>query len=208
MLRHYDEFRFTGDSFEARVGPPDPISAAVGRIALNFAVLQADLGAILNHLVEGDEGWGRLLMHPLSFDATLEFLEDRVRLLAPTRVFNTGDIDPLELFAELRSQCVHAAQLRAQVPDPTRAEAMLTHVHRWKPRRSRGRDPQATSARKGDRQARQPGPGMSRADMIVDPGELLDVADFICMVTEDVRAFFMLDWSTRPSGESEREGLG
>jgi hypothetical protein len=193
---------------EERVGPPDPISAAIGRIALNFGVLEADLGTILNHLLEGDEGWGGLLMHPLSFDATLEFLEDRVRLLAPTRIFNTGDIDPLELFAELRTLCVHAAQLQAQVLDPTRADAMLTHVHRWKPRRSRRREPQATSAWDGDHDARQAGPGMSRTDMIVDPGELLDVADFICTVSEHVREFFMLDWSTRPSGGSEQEGLG
>ena len=192
MMRHYDEFTYAGYSFEERVGPPDPISAAVGRIALNFAVLEADLGGILNRLLEGDEGWGGRLMPPLSFEATLECLEDRVRLLAPTRVFNTGDVDPFELFAELRSQCVHAAQLRAQVLDPARAEAMLTHVHRWGLGRSRGRDQQAPSARDGDREARQPGPGRSGADMIVDPGELLDVADFICMVSEDVREFFRL----------------
>jgi hypothetical protein len=44
--------------------------------------------------------------------------------------------------------------------------------------------------------------------MMVDPGELLDVADFICRVSEHVREFFMLDWSTPPSRESGLEGLG
>jgi hypothetical protein len=207
-MQYYPPFQRSGYSFEERVGPPDPMRAVIGCIALNFAALEADLATTLNHLLEGDEGWEDVLAGALSFDAKLALLEDQVLLVAPTGAFNTGEIEPLALFAELRTLCVHAAQLQAQVLDPARADAMLTHVHQWKPRRSRGRDQQATSAWDGDRDARQPCPGMTRADMMVDPGELLDVADFICTVSERVREFFMLDGSTPPPGDRELEGLG
>jgi hypothetical protein len=73
-------------------------------MALQFAKLDAALSDILHGLLEGHEGWGGLLTAALSFDAKLALLEERVRLLAPTRAFNTGDLDPLKLFAELRSQ--------------------------------------------------------------------------------------------------------
>jgi hypothetical protein len=124
--------------------------------------------------VSDDEGWGRLLTAALSFDAKLQLLDERVRLLAPTGMFNTGDIDPLELFSELRAQCAQAAQLRAEVLDPAQAEAMLTHILCW--RRCRGLGPAQ--------------PGLTGTDRRVAPNELLDVADFISMVTVDLQEFF------------------
>ena len=68
---------------------------------------------------------------------------------------------------------MHAAQLRAQVLDPARAEAMLAHLaNGW---------------------ARPPSHDLAEIEAMVDPNVLLDVADFIGMVTEDVREFFMLE---------------
>jgi hypothetical protein len=177
MMDYYEAFELSGRSFAARVGPPDPVSAAVGRIALQFAALDAVLSGILNALLEGDEGWGGLLTTALWFDAKLALLEEQVRLLAPARAFNTGDLDPLELFAELRSQCAQAARLRAQVLDPATADAILTRAVCWRDQRARGARLRAPP--------RQLGP-----DLLTDPGVLLDVADFICMVAEDLRAFF------------------
>jgi hypothetical protein len=152
------------------------MSAAIGRIALNFAALEAHLTETLSRLLDVEEGWGRLLTAALSFGAKLQLLDERVRLLAPTGMFNTGDIDPLELFSELRAQCAHAAQLRAEVLDPAQAEAMLTHILHW--RRRRSLEPAQ--------------PGIAGTDKRVAPDELLDVADFISMVTE-LREFFMLE---------------
>jgi hypothetical protein len=194
MMQHYHAFEYTGYSFEERVGAPDPESAAIGRIALNFAALEAQLAATLEYLLEGNEDWGDLLTETLSFEATLDLLEVQVRLLAPTQGFNTGDIDPVELFAELRTQCTHAATLRARVLAPMRAKAMITHIVRT----SRGRQDgwrassrPAPAAPEGQPGAGPAGPGLTEPDTLVEPGELLDVADFICMVTEDLREFFL-----------------
>jgi hypothetical protein len=103
-------------------------------------------------------------------------------------MFNTGGIDPLELFAELRAQCAQAAQLRAQVLDPARAEAMLAHLaNGW---------------------ARPPSHDLAEIEAMVDPNVLLDVADFIGMVTEDLREFFMLEGPMPPASGVGMEGLG
>jgi hypothetical protein len=169
-MHYYHEFEPSGESFKARVGAPDPMSAAIGCIALNFAALEAHLTHTLGRLADVDEGWGRLLTAALPFEAKLQLLDERVRLLAPTGMFNTGDIDPLELWAELRAQCAHAAQLRAEVVGPAQAEAMLTHILHWRSRR--GLD--------------QAQPGLTGTDRRLASDELLDVADFISMVTVDL----------------------
>jgi hypothetical protein len=185
-MRYDHEFKSSGESFEARVGAPDPMSAAIGRIALNFAALEAHLTQTLGRL-DVDEGWGRLLTAALSCEAKLQLLDERVRLLAPTGMFNTGDIDPLELWAELRAQCARAAQLRAEVLDPAQAEAMLTHILRGRSRRGLG----------------QAQPGLTGTDRRLGPDELLDVADFISMVTMDIEEFFDSGGPTPTREESQ-----
>jgi hypothetical protein len=89
-MRYYHPFERSGYSFAERLGASDPISAAIGQIALHFAALEAHLTATLIGLLEGDEQWNPLLAAGLSFEDKLQLLEERVRLLAPTRAFNSG----------------------------------------------------------------------------------------------------------------------
>jgi hypothetical protein len=105
----------------------------------------------------------------------LALLDERVRLLAPTRAFNTGSIDPLELFAELRAQCAHAAQLHAEVLDPDQVEHACRHSI----------DLQCATGRRRRR------PGRRVRTALAEAAALLDIADFIGMVAEDVREFFL-----------------
>jgi hypothetical protein len=187
-MRYYPPFEYSGDSFVERVGSPDPASAAIGQIALQFAALEAHLATTLNHLMEGDAGWEDVLTQALSFDAKLDLLEARVHLLAPTGAFNTGDVEPLELFAELRACCAQASRLRAQVLDPATADARLAHIlNGW---------------------ARPPSHELAGIEAMVYPNELLDIADFISMVIMELEEFFMLDWSPPPSSEIDVEGQG
>jgi hypothetical protein len=190
-MRYYHPFERSGYSFEQRLGAPDLISAAIGQIALRFAALEARLTATLIDLLEGHDSWNPLLAAGLSFADKLQLLEERVRLLAPTRAFNTGDIDPLELFAELRTQCLQAAQLRARVLDPTGTEAMLIHIGRWRRHRAEGKHRQAHNGMGAHQDASQARPDPTGTDRLMDPGDLLDVADFLCMVTSDFETFFM-----------------
>jgi hypothetical protein len=104
-MRCYHGFEPSGEPFKTRVGAPDPMNAAIGRIALNFAALEAHLTETLGRLLDVEEGWGHLYTAALSFEAKLQLLDERVRVLAPTGMFNTGEIDPLELWAELRARC-------------------------------------------------------------------------------------------------------
>jgi len=174
-MRYYHPFERSGESYEARVGRPDAVSAAVGRVVLAFAALDAELSQTLRGLMEGDEGWTRLLTTALPCAEKLALLEERVRLLAPTRGFNTGGIDPLELFGELRAQCARAAQLHAEVLEP----GQVAHARRH------SLDLQFATGRR----RRRPGQRVQAA--LAEAAALLDVADFIGMVTEDVREFFL-----------------
>jgi hypothetical protein len=103
---------------------------------------------------------------------------------------------------------VHAARLRAQVLDPDTAEAILTSAVCWREpgaRRARRRAPRPD---KVNPRAVQPPPSQLGPDMLTDPSVLLDVADFICMVTEDFQQFFMPNRPTAPSSGMglERQG--
>ncbi len=207
-MRYYHPFERSGYSFAERLGTPDPISAAIGQIALRFAALEAHLTATLIHLLEGNESWTPLLTAGLSFEEKLQLLDERVRLLASTRAFNTGAIDPLELFAELRTQCAQAAQLRAHVLDPTGAQARLIHIGRWRWHRAQGRHRQAHNSMGAHQDAGHGRPGVMESDRLMDPGDLLDVADFLCMVTTNLQEFFMPDRPIAPSPGMDLETLG
>jgi hypothetical protein len=207
-MRYYHPFELSGYSFAERLGAPDPISAAIGQIMLQFAALEAHLTATLIHLLEGDESWTPLLAAGLSFAEKLQLLHERVRLLAPTRAFNTGTIDPLELFAELRTQCAQAAQLRAQVLDPAGAQVRLIYIGRWRRHRSQGRHQQADNRMGVHPGAGQARPGPTVTGRLMDPGELLDVADFLCMVIRDFEESFLPDRLIAPSHGMGLEGLG
>ena len=206
-MRYYHPFERSGYSFAERLGAPDPISAAIGQIALRFAALEAHLTATLIHLLEGDQSWTPLLTAGLSFAEKLQLLEERVRLLAPTRAFNTGAIDPLQLFAELRTQCLQAAQLRAQILDPAGAQARLLHIGRWRRHRAQGQPRQAHNGMGAHPDAGWARPGPTGPDGLMEPGDLLDVADFLCMVTSDFQEFFLPDRPIVPSRGKGLEGL-
>jgi hypothetical protein len=126
-MRYYHPFERSGESYEARVGQPDAVSAALGQVVLQFAALDAELSQTLRGLLEGDEGWSQLLTAALPFAEKLAFLDERVRLLPPTRAFNAGTIGPLELFAELHAQCARAAQLHAEVLAPEQVKHARRH---------------------------------------------------------------------------------
>jgi hypothetical protein len=125
-MRFYYPCERSGESYEARVGPPDAVSAAVGHAALQFAGLNTEPSATLCRLTEVESGWDRLLAAALPVADKLAGLEARVRAIGLRGAFNTGSIDPRELFAELQEQCLRAARLCAEVLDPRQAE------HRWR----------------------------------------------------------------------------
>jgi hypothetical protein len=173
-MHYYHPFERSGLSYEARVGLPDALSAAIGQVVLQFADLDAELSATLRRLTVGDAGWGLLLTAALPFAEKLAWLEARVRALGPRGAFNTGTIDPGALFAELQAQCLRAAQLYAEVLDPDRVANTWLRISELQV---------ATGRRR-----RRPGRRVRAA--LAEAAALLDIADFIGMVVEDVREFF------------------
>jgi hypothetical protein len=125
-----DEFAPGGKPFDKLIGPPDPISSALGHIVLVFGKLDAYVSATLLRMLDGDEAWGRLLTAALSWEEKLALLDERVRLLAPTGAFHAGARDPVARVAELRAECRFMAQIVAMLFDPALAAGTLARIIR------------------------------------------------------------------------------
>lgn len=129
-MPYHDEFEPCGKPSDELIGPPDPISSALGHIVLVYGKLDAYVSATLLRLLDGDEAWGRLLTAALSWEEKLALLDERVRLLAPTGAFHAGTSDPLARFAELRAECRFMAQMVAMLLDPALAAGTLARIIR------------------------------------------------------------------------------
>lgn len=129
-MPYQDEFEPCGKPSDELIGPPDPISSALGHIVLVYGKLDAYVSATLLRLLDGDEAWGRLLTAALSWEEKLALLDERVRLLAPTGAFHAGTSDPLARFAELRAECRFMAQMVAMLLDPALAAGTLARIIR------------------------------------------------------------------------------
>jgi hypothetical protein len=60
-MHYYPPFQRSAYSFEARVGPPDPMRAAIGDIVRNFAALEAEVATTLHTSWKGMRA-GRLCL--------------------------------------------------------------------------------------------------------------------------------------------------
>ena len=172
-MKHFEDFKRTGDSFEERTGVPDAFSAAIGRINLNFSDLEDRVALEIGKLFKIDESLAQIITCELSFKNKLHILSSLVRHFLRTRKFNTGHGDPLEVLSELIGLCFKAEELRNQIFHSSWSGAYL-------------RDEKA-KRRKVTAKARR---GLNIHHEEIDSGYLLDIADFIICVSVDVEEFF------------------
>lgn len=165
-MKHFSGFQRSGLSFEDRSGDPDAFSAAIGRIAINFAHLEDAIAESLRLLLNAEPDVASIVTSELSFrqkvqmsTALAHHLLDHGRLTLPGP-------PPSEVYSELASLCFRAEELRNQILHSSWVGAYL-------------RDQQAMRV-KITAKAR----GLRKAEEEVDSSYLLDVADFIaCVVT-------------------------
>ena len=129
-MSYTDEFESYGKPSDDLIGPPDPISSALGHLVLVYGRLDAYVSVVLIRLLDRDEAWGRLLTAGLSWEEKLALLDKRVRLLASTGVFHAGPSDPLVRFADLRANCRSLAQAVAAILNPALAAGALARIIR------------------------------------------------------------------------------
>jgi len=111
-MKYYRDFTPSGESFEHRIGSPDPLDAAVGRIALGFSYLEDTATNVIILLSGTEEQVGRLLTTDQSFRQKLDAvgaLTHHHLLRASTE---PGDESAAEEALEILFLCRRSEELR------------------------------------------------------------------------------------------------
>jgi hypothetical protein len=154
-MKYYQDFSFTGQSFEERIGPPDEFDAAMGRIALGFSFLEDTARNTIIMLAGTEFGTGCIMTVELSFRQKLNALASLIQQQIPILVPVEDREVIKDQLKELLKLCWRAEELRN------------TYLHSSYARHERAK---ITAKSKQ---------GLSLHIEPVDSGLLLDVADFI-----------------------------
>ena len=165
-MKHYDDFRPTGQSFEERVGPPDEQNDAIGRIALGFSFLEDTARNIIVLLASLAPEIGSILTAGMSFRQRIDIMSS----LTINRFANESpaDADLEDQVKEIIVLCAKAEELRN------------AYIHSSYSRTTRMR----ISARRKQ--------GLKLTIEPIDSGLLLDVADFIVCAAMELEGLPML----------------
>jgi hypothetical protein len=172
-MKHYQEFKRTGVSFEEMVGRPDEISCAVGRVAMNFSDLEDELSKGITQLLRIDSEQGSIVCAELSFKTKLHLFASLFRKTLAGRT-TQGGYDPLEVLDDLVTLCFRAEELRNQV-------LHSSWIHRHVDQRIDRRKVTAKASR-----------GLRVHTETVDSGYLLDTADYVAYAAMMVDEFMLV----------------
>ncbi len=167
-MKHFEQFKFTGLSFEERVGSPSELDAALGCITVHFQELEATLAKAIASCLSTDDITAHIVTAELSFSGQAKLLAalTRHQIGAPSTPEATERLAQLE---ELVGLCLNVESLRNQ------------YMHSfWLPTTHDGR-----SALRRKRTAKNS--GYREQLERVDSGRLLDISDhlqYLCMMVE------------------------
>lgn len=172
-MKHMNAFEWTGETFEERIGPPDSVEAAVGKISMNFADLEHTTNRLIRDIAQFEPGRPTIDPSTLSFRQKIGVLESTVSRLKDFVPFNTGHAQTEEFFDELNYICVEADVLYREVMGA-----------RWGRRHKNGgiellKSVDLVSDSSENRVA------------VLDAHKLLDIADFIYLVEDELETFFL-----------------
>ena len=115
-MKHFEEFKPSGDSFEAR-DHPSALCSALGRVALGFAELDQRVEATILALAQDAEHGSFSSFHDCSFARKLDLLEGMITNAGRPRRFNVGNA--AEVLSELIQLLKRADELYRKTVDPT-----------------------------------------------------------------------------------------
>jgi len=162
-------------TFEERTGDPDTFSSGIGRIVLNFSHLESQLDTGIIQCLELDEERGRIITSELSFKNKVHLLSSLIKYLTPKWRFNTGDDDQLECWDKIVKQCFRSEEKRNQI---MHSEWSGPYLRDMKANRVK----YTAKAKKGLQKHIEP----------INSGDLLDIADYIIMVSVFVEEYFFV----------------
>ena len=172
-MKHMYSFEWTGETFEERIGEPEAFEAAVGKIAMNFADLEHTVDHLISPLTRIQPG--RMIVAPatMSFKQKIDLMASTVSKLKEVLSFNTGPAPTHEVFGELRHICVQADALYREIIGARwgcRGENCVFEIlGSHSPTSDQNEEPLGA----------------------LDAHKLLDIADFIYLVQNEIETFFL-----------------
>jgi len=168
-VKFFRDFERTGQGFAERVGDPDEFHDAMGRIALNFSDLENTASIVIVLLSSTKPEVGHILSAELSFRQKIDVLASLARQrLAVLSNSSIRPIDDDEYITDIVRMCSQAEQLRnaylhSSYGDGERAKLSAKAKHGLRVHREQ-----------------------------VDASVLLDVADYIAMVADELETVPMI----------------
>jgi hypothetical protein len=167
-MKHHQEFQFTDETFEERIGPADESDAALGRIVSGFSFLEDSVRNVICLLLNAsDTRVGQIVCAGIGFRQKLDVMASLVRHRLDSVTPDDGEFVS-EWFPELLVVCSRAEQLRN------------TYIH---------------SSYLGQQRAKTTIRGPQGLRTVVEAatsGQMLDVADYIVGVGMEVEGLPML----------------
>jgi len=186
-LKYFEEFQPSGYTFRERIGEPNAFDAGIGNIAIWFSELEEIVSKTLLQLLVLIPPYGRIVTSELSFKNKVDMMASLVRQRLPSTRFNVGDDPPVEVLDELVKILFQAEELHNRI---MHSSWVVTRL-------------------KGDRWTRvkltaKASHGLSEQSEEMGPDELLDIADFIVNVGQNVEEFFLVMETGSPSEDISR----
>jgi hypothetical protein len=182
-MNYYDDFVRSGQTFAERIGDPVEVDAALGRIALAYALLQDGVCELIHLLIGADPTSSSIITAELSLRQRL----DLFGALARSRIDSIGSQEGTERLGEFLQRCRRAGELRNTYMHSSYAQGTRTK----------------TTARGAQ--------GLRLRTEPVDSALLLDVADFIseaALICQEVPVDLGIADSFIENGETVTYSLG
>jgi hypothetical protein len=113
-MKHLQDFEFSGETFDEKIGDPTQFDAALGKIVLSFSFLEDSVRNIICLLLGADPTSGRIVAAALGFRQRLDVMASLVRHRLLQSPDDAIDQDFDEWFEELLFVCGRAEELRNQ----------------------------------------------------------------------------------------------
>lgn len=114
-MRFYDDTIHHGESFAERIGNPEELDAAIGRVIESFSFLEESLENVITMLLDVDNEIGEIVTAELSFKGLLNLFSSLFKHKHDRGDFVVEGEDPEERFRELLKLCYRAEEERNRI---------------------------------------------------------------------------------------------
>lgn len=159
--------------FEERVGPPDELSATIGRITMNFQHLEGELKERIIQMLELDQEKGQIVVSEMSFKNSVNLFSSLYHSLKKDYTFNGLPNFEDEYFKELLKALSKCEEMRNQI-------LHSTIIKNWKTKE--------ITRKKVTAKAKY---GLKITEQNIDIPYLFNVADYIISMSMEVEQFFI-----------------